>query len=224
MRIERATLEKNLASVEERINDAAGRVGRDAAEVALVAVTKAVDLATVRDLYDLGLRHFGENRIPEATTKIAAMPEDVTWHMIGNVQRRKARLLAEQFQCFDALDRIPLAETLARRCEALNRTLPVLIEVNASGETSKHGFTAEELPAAVEKIAALGPLQVSGLMTMAPFVEDSDSTRPVFVRLRKLADALGLPERSMGMSNDFEVAVEEGATQVRIGATLYKAP
>jgi uncharacterized pyridoxal phosphate-containing UPF0001 family protein len=144
--------------------------------------------------------------------------------MIGNVQRRKCPEIIRLFHKVDAVDRLAVAEALARRCDECGReeVLPILIEANVSGEQSKHGFSPAELPEAVDKIAQMKQLRVDGLLTMAPFVDDPEEVRPYFARLRALAGEIGLGTISMGMTNDFEVAVEEGATQVRIGSALFK--
>jgi len=146
----------------------------------------------------------------------------VCWHMVGSVQRRKAKDVVALFHRVDSVDRLELAEALDRRCEELGkRLLPILIEVNVSGEASKHGFEPADLEAAVQCIARLSHLKLEGLMTMAPLVDDPETVRPVFARLRQAAQRFGLAELSMGMTNDFEVAIEEGATEVRIGTALF---
>ncbi len=211
----------NLSAIQERIAAAARRASRSPDGVRLVAVTKTVSLAEVRILLDLGIRDFGENRVEDARSKIEAVTEPVTWHMIGSVQRRKARDVASLFQCVDSVDRLELAETLDQRAGEVGKILPVLIEVNVSGEKAKHGFTEDTLESALQRIGQMRYIQVQGLMTMAPLADAPVTVRPVFARMRRLADRFGLVERSMGMSNDFEVAIEEGASQVRIGTALF---
>ncbi len=215
-------IKENLQRIEARIAAAAARGGRVRSDVRLVAVTKAVDAGAVRTLYESGVTAFGENRLPGVEEKQAATPSGAEWHMVGVVQRRKARDVAALFDWADAVDRMALAEALDKHCGALEKRLNILIEVNVSGEASKHGFAPEDLPEAVERIKALEHLRVRGLMTMAPYTEDPELTRPVFRRLVGLAEGLSLPELSMGMTNDFEVAIEEGATQVRIGSALFE--
>lgn len=215
-------IEENLRKVKERIAAVACGVGRDPESIRLVAVTKSVGIEEAEILYELGVREFGENRLQEAQQKIKAMKQSVTWHMIGAVQRRKARDVAALFHCVDSVDRTELAAALNEHCEKLKRTLPILVEVNVSGEESKHGFAPEQLPNALELISRFEYLRNDGLMTMAPLVKDPEETRPLFARLRELRDRFGLKELSMGMSNDFEVAIEEGATQVRIGTALFQ--
>jgi len=216
-------LGRNLAEIRERIARAAERSGRAAEAVRLVAVTKTVGLEEIRALLALGVRDLGENRPELAQSKIAAIgPEGgACWHMIGSVQRRKARDVAALFDTVDSVDRLELAETLDARCGELGRRLPILIEVNVSGENSKHGFAPDSVDEALARLRRLAHLDVRGLMTMAPFEEDAELVRPVFGALRQIAARHGLPELSMGMSNDYEVAVEEGATQVRIGTALF---
>lgn len=215
---------RNLSVIRQRIADAAARAGRDPGEVRLVAVTKTVGVGEIAALLEWGVTDLGENRIETAREKIEHFGADAaTWHMIGACQRRKVRDILQLFTCVDAIDRLELAEACQRRCEELDRTLPVLIEVNVAGETAKHGFTPAETGPALKAMAAYDRLKVQGLMTMAPFVDDPEEVRPVFASLRILAHDLGLAGLSMGMSNDYEVAVEEGATQVRIGTALFAA-
>lgn len=213
----------NLSAVRDRIERATARRGGAPNSVRLVAVTKTVGLEEVRALYALGVRHFGENRVEAALPKIQdpAFP-DAVWHMIGRVQRRKARDVAAAFARVDSVDRDALGEELEKRCDQAGVTLPVLAEVNVSGEASKTGYTADDLASAIGRLRELPHLRLEGLMTMAPFCDDPEEVRPVFARLRALCDRHGLAVCSMGMSNDFEVAVEEGATEVRIGTDLFR--
>jgi len=222
MPVPRATIEHNLIEVRRRIADAATRAGRSPEAVRLVAVTKTVGIEEAQSLIALGQTDLGENRVDAGKSKIETIgTEGVRWHMIGNIQRRKARDVVTLFDYIHAVDRVPLAEALERRCEEQHTTKPILLEVNVSGETAKHGFEPQQVAAAIKQIMALPHLEVQGLMTMAPWVEDPEETRPFFQRLRQLAEEFGVRELSMGMTNDFEVAVEEGATQVRIGTALF---
>ncbi len=223
-------LQANLQAVQGRIAAAARRVGRDPGGVTLVAVTKTQSPALIRAAYDLGLRHFGENRVEEAEAKTGSLPTDITWHMIGHIQSRKARRVMDLFQVVHSVDSVKLARRLDRLCAERAAPLPVLLEFNVSGEASKYGFAADEgTPlAAVKEIVALPHLQVQGLMTMAPIVPDPEQARPVFVRLRRLRDELAatFPQTdwhhlSMGMTDDFEVAIEEEATIVRVGRAIF---
>lgn len=215
--------ERNLREIEARIAAAAARAGRAPESVRLIAVTKEAPAAAVAALHALGLRHFGENRVHVAAGKRAELGGlDAVWHMIGNVQRRKAGEVARTFDRVDAVDRVALAEALQRQCEALDRVLPVLIEVNVSGEPNKHGCAPAELAALLRAVAPLDRLRVEGLMTMAPFDAPGPVLRAVFGGLRRLAEEQGLPTLSMGMTDDFETAIEEGATEVRIGRALFE--
>lgn len=218
----RDILQHNLDAVRQRITAAAVRAGRSADAVRLVAVTKTVDLDIVRGLWDLGVTDFGENRIEGARAKVEQIPAPVTWHMIGPVQRRKARETAALFDTVDSIDRVEAAEALQHRCEEQDTQIRALVEVNVSGEASKHGFTPESLDEALEAMAGFDRVLVEGLMTMAPFDAPEAILRRVFSRLRELAVSRRLPEISMGMSDDYEIAVEEGATQVRIGRVLFE--
>ncbi|HEY66876.1 MAG: YggS family pyridoxal phosphate-dependent enzyme [Chloroflexi bacterium] len=235
----------NVTRVQERIAEAALRVGRDPAEVTLVAVAKTFPAEAVVAAYQAGVRHFGENRVEEGMTKIPAVHAAIsgprpTWHMVGHVQSRKAKAVVAHFDYVHSVDRLKIARRLSRFAQEAGRTLPVLLECNVSGEETKFGFDLQDWEhdeprreaffAAVEEILALPALSVQGLMTMAPFVTDPETVRPVFASLRGLLDALRsrFPTHkwrhlSMGMTDDFEVAVEEGATMVRIGRALFGA-
>ena len=231
-------LEANLQAVQARIAAAAGRAGRDPAEVTLVAVTKTQSPEIIQEAYDLGLRHFGENRVEEAQTKTGRLPDGVTWHMIGHIQSRKARKVASLFQFIHSVDSVKLARRLDRFSAEQRSPLPILLECNVSGESSKYGIAAAgwdqdgdqraALLAAVAEILSLPNLKTRGLMTMAPIVTDPEQARPVFAALRMLRDALAdaLPRAdwahlSMGMTDDFEVAIEEGATLIRVGRAIF---
>jgi pyridoxal phosphate enzyme (YggS family) len=233
----------NLARVRERIAEAAQRSGRDPEEVRLVAVTKTHPVDVVLAAYEAGVRHFGENRVGEGISKITALELYIsdplpTWHMIGHIQSRKASRVVEYYDYVHSIDRLKIAQRLSRCADESNRTITVLLECNVSGEASKYGFPLENWEqdeaqrstflAAVEEIVALPALEVRGLMTMPPYVDDAEQVRPLFVSLRVLRSALRRRFRSvdwhhlsMGMTNDFEVAVEEGATMVRIGRGIF---
>lgn len=227
-------LRTNLERVHERIAAAAARAGRSPAEVTLVAVTKTYPPAVVAAAYELGVRDIGENRVEEALAKQAGLPRDLRWHMIGHIQRRKARDVVGNFHLVHSADSVRLAEELDRRARRASVAVDILLEVNVSREESKYGFpaaSAAEIDGFVEAaaaVAALPALRVRGLMTMAPLVTDPEATRPVFAAVRMLRERLqrDLPGYdwallSMGMTNDFEVAVEEGATHVRIGTAIF---
>ena len=220
MTIPRSLIAANLSRVLERVCSAAERAGRNPRDVRLIAVTKSVGIEEARSLWELGVSELGENRAEHAREKVEALPE-ARWHMIGSCQRRKAPGVVALFPHVDSVDRIELAEALERRCEEQDKMLRVLLEVNVSGETAKHGFAPRQVEGALTAMRLFDRLSVEGLMTMAPLAADAEAARPVFAALRRLAADLGLRELSMGMTNDFEVAIEEGATQVRIGTALF---
>ncbi len=211
----------NLDAVNARIAAAAHRVGRAPEDICLVPITKTVGVEEAEALSRLGITALGENRTDVAREKIEVLGHAVRWHMIGNVQRRKAKDVAALFDVVDAVDRVALAEALQRRCDQAGRELTALAEVNVSGEEAKHGFAPEALETALRDMRPLDRLRIEGLMTMAPLGADEPTIRRIFRRLKELADGLGLREVSMGMTNDFEIAVEEGATQLRIGRALF---
>lgn len=229
----KAQIRARIQEVRERMEAAAARVGRDPARICLVAVTKTVEPERILAAYELGLRHFGENRVQEAAAKIPVVNTEareppITWHMVGHLQRNKAKRAVRLFDFLHSLDSVRLALELEKRCAALDKTLPVLLEVNVSGEATKYGFAPEELFEAVEVIATLPHLRIQGLMTIAPIVPQAEEARPFFRRLRELRDELqrrfpGLDwhHLSMGMTDDFEVAIEEGATMVRLGRAIF---
>ncbi len=221
MSVSRERIERNLGKLRERIAEAAARAGRSANDIRTVAVTKSVGLEEAKALLDLGLTDLGENRVEDAREKIQALGDAAKWHMIGNVQRRKVPSVIELFERIDAVDRMSLAKELEKRCDESGRRISVLIEVNVSGETSKHGFSLEDINGALDSIRNLPHLKVEGLMTMAPLAASLEGCRSTFATLRKLGKEAGLETLSMGMTNDFELAIEEGATEVRIGTALF---
>lgn len=222
-------LAANIAEVQKRIAVAAQRVGRDAAEITLVAVSKTKPLDMIKIAYNLGVRHFGENRIQEALTKAAEFsPSNIAWHMIGHLQSNKASKAIGIFACIHSVDSLHLAELLNKHAETAGLRQAILLQVNVSGELSKEGMTKEEAIPLARQIVALPHLDVQGLMTVAPLVEDADEVRPVFRALRQLRDQLqqeipdnGWQHLSMGMTDDFPVAIEEGATIVRVGRAIF---
>jgi len=216
-------IKRNLQAIRQRIDAAADRADRNPASVTLVAVTKYVGIDEIRTLQDLGVQHFGENRTDTARTKIEALDGPVQWHMIGNIQRRKAKDVAECFQWADAVDRSALADALENRCSQAGRTLKTLVEVNVSGEASKHGVGPDDAAALLDHVRHSEHLEACGLMTMAPYDAPEPELRGYFRRLKALADVLTVPECSMGMTDDFEIAIEEGSTQVRIGRALFES-
>jgi pyridoxal phosphate enzyme (YggS family) len=224
------TLSERLASIRARIAQAAARAGRAAESVELVAVTKTLSAQTVRAAYDLGLRRFGENRVQEAREKIPALGlAGSHWELIGHLQTNKAGPAVELFERIQSVDSVRLAEALSVRAHATARELPILLEVNVAGEASKSGFAPAELSAAAMAIERLPGLRIQGLMTIAPIATDPELVRPVFRQTRELLASLreagagreGWDQLSMGMSDDFEVAIEEGATLIRLGRALF---
>ena len=222
-------LSKRLTAVRERIETATRRVGRSPGDVEIVAVTKGHPPPVVREVVECGLPIIGENRVDEAERKFRELGRlGVRWHMIGHLQRNKARRAIELFDVIESVDSLKLARKLAQEAQKAGRAkLEVLLEVNASGEASKKGFAADELLEAASAIVDLEPLEVAGLMTMAPFTSDEDVLRTVFRRTRELFERCGREVPgfqprvlSMGMTNDFEIAVEEGSTRLRLGTVL----
>jgi pyridoxal phosphate enzyme (YggS family) len=215
--------------VEERLRAACRRAGRAREEVTLVAVTKTVEPAVAAAVAALGVRDLGESRPQELWRKAAALP-DVRWHLIGHLQRNKVERTLPMVVCIHSVDSLRLLEAIDGEAAARGLPVEVLLECNASGEASKHGLAPEEVPAMLPQLAKFRYAQVTGLMTMAAYEENPERCRPTFAVLRRLRDRLrgevGPPHRleqlSMGMSNDFEVAVEEGATLVRLGSVLFE--
>ena len=213
------TVAERLALIRERVARAAERAGRSPAEVTIVAVSKSFPAQVIEEAAAAGITHIGENRVQEAAAKVSSLRHlPVTWHMIGHLQSNKAKTALELFDIIQTVDSLRLAEALSRRAE---RAIPVLLEVNVAGEASKFGLSPQEVLQTAEAVARLPHLDMRGLMTMAPLVSDPEEVRPVFRELRRLRDALGLAELSMGMTDDFEVAIEEGATLVRIGRAIF---
>ncbi|GAO75420.1 YggS family pyridoxal phosphate-dependent enzyme [Meiothermus ruber] len=210
----------SLPAVLERIEKACGRVGRDPKGVRLVAVTKEHSVAEIQEQV-LRYGHFplGESRIQEALPKMGEL--EAEWHFIGPLQRNKAKF-AVRFELIHSIDSLRLAEAVARKALEQGKVQRVLLELNLGREPQKHGFLEEELPQAIAQIQALEGLRVEGLMTVAPYTDTPETVRPIFAQLSRLADRYGLPERSMGMSGDLEVAVEEGATLVRVGRAIFE--
>ncbi len=217
----------NLESVRGRIAAACARAGRDPATVTLVAVSKNHPPEAVRALAELGVTVFGENRVQEAKAKVPLSPGKLRWHLIGHLQSNKCRDAVQLFELIESVDSLALAEELQKWADKAAKTLPILLEVNVAGESSKFGYRPELLLADLERINALTKLEIHGLMTVAPWSLEPEKVRPVFRRLRELRteceQRLGapLPHLSMGMSGDFEVAIAEGATIVRIGTALF---
>lgn len=223
-------LRSNLEKIRERIERAAQKSGRRAEDVTLVAVSKTFPANAIRAAYDLGLRHFGENRVQEWEEKRAALADlDATWHLVGHLQSNKARRAAFLFQRIDSVDDLPLAKKLDAAAAAEGKSLPILIEVHLGSEETKSGAAVEALPVVAESIAPFAHIDLVGLMIIPPFFDDPEHARPFFTRLRGLRDEVSqrigrkLQVLSMGMSHDFEIAIEEGATEIRVGSALFGA-
>src|SRR5262245_44504886 len=210
---------ENCLRILDRIQQAAAQSGRDPASVKLIAVTKTVLPENICEAVDCGIRDIGENRLQEAIPKMEALSElPLTWHFIGHLQTNKAKKVVEHFQCVQSVDRLELAEKLN---QAALKPLPVLIEVKLHEERNKSGVDEVGLPSFVAQFEGYKQLQLRGLMAIPPFCENVEQVRTYFRKLRDLAKRFSLPGLSMGMSHDFEVAIEEGATMVRIGAALF---
>jgi pyridoxal phosphate enzyme (YggS family) len=217
------------AAVRERLSRAAARAGRRPDEITLVAVSKTHPPEAVREAHAAGVRDFGENKVQEAQAKLPSLRdlEGVRWHLVGHLQSNKARKAVALFDRVHSLDSFALAQKLAQAAAETARTLEVLVQVDLAGEATKHGADAEQLLPLLEQLRGLRALRATGLMILPPFAEDAESSRPYFVRLRELcerasrAGLLAGRELSMGMSHDFEVAVEEGATLVRVGTGIF---
>jgi pyridoxal phosphate enzyme (YggS family) len=215
------TIADRIATLHARIAAACDHAGRPTGDVTLIAVSKGFAPDYVRQAFEAGLRDFGENRVQEAAEKLPALQDirpQVTWHMIGHLQTNKVKTVLNLFDIIHSVDSFHLAETISRRA---THTVPAFLEVNAAAEPSKFGLTFEQLPGEFERIAGLPRIEVCGLMTVAPIAADPEEVRPVFRRLREAGNELGLGRFSMGMTDDFEVAIEEGATHIRVGRAIF---
>jgi pyridoxal phosphate enzyme (YggS family) len=225
------TVADNLSAVKERIAKAATRVGRDPQAVTLVAVTKTMPVERIREAIEAGQQVFGENRVQEAQAKIAVLGREVQWHLIGHLQRNKVRVACELFDLIESVDSWPLAQDLNTRAARQNLVMPVLIQVNIGDETTKSGVPGADAMNLVRQVAALPHVAIRGLMCVPPAVEIAEHARAYFIELRTIAEAIAreriptvsMGELSMGMSHDFEVAIEEGATMVRVGSAIFGA-
>lgn len=223
------SIRENLRAVQARITEALERSGRGTEHVTLVTVTKMVGLAKIQEALEAGITHIGENRVQDAEPKITVLKDrsNITWHMIGHLQTNKAKRAVELFQIIHSIDSLRLAKEINKRALQYEKVMDILFEVNVSGETSKYGLSADELIPVIREVAQLEGISVKGLMTMAPFLAEPEETRPYFRKLRELfmmfkEKGIGQMEYlSMGMTNDFEVAIEEGANIVRIGTAIF---
>jgi PLP dependent protein len=225
--MDRARLLNNLEAVRARIRQAAARAGRDPAAVTLIGVTKSVDAPTIQMLIELGVNDVAENRQQDAADKLPKVQglqvtDRPKLHFIGPLQRNKVKRVVEQFDVIHSVDSVRLAEEISKRAVEQKRTPGVFIEVNVAGEAQKAGLAPGEVGDSLQQILRLPSLRVLGLMCMAPYSDDPQAARPHFKRLAELARELSLPGLSMGMSGDFEVAIEEGATHVRVGTALFQ--
>lgn len=221
------SLNDNLASIQSRIQAACDRTGRPRESVLLLAVSKTHPPEMIRAAVELGLTHFGENKVQEAKAKIPHSPSQAHWHFIGHLQSNKCRDAVELFEMIQGVDGLSIAQEINKRAEQVGKTMPILLEVNVAGEGSKFGYRPEALLADLATLNALPRIAIHGLMAIPPFTPVPEKSRPYFRRLRELKEAaekqLGapLPHLSMGMSNDFEIAIEEGSTIVRVGTALF---
>lgn len=221
---------QNLTEIRERIRNSALRVNRDPAEITLIAVTKYVEVARIEEAIAAGVGHIAENRVQEGIRKFPLLSGNVVKHLIGTLQTNKVKAALEHFDLIHSVDRPALVEELAKQADKLQKQVEFLIQLNISGEESKHGLAPDELPGFMENLKAYPRLIPCGLMTMAPLSEDPETARPVFRRLRELFEEIaandGNPSQwrylSMGMSQDYPIAVEEGANLLRIGSAVFK--
>ena len=224
-------LRENLQEVEERIQETCRRAGRDRSEVTLVAVSKTKPVAILQEAYDLGVRVFGENKVQEIREKYEALPKDIEWHMIGHLQTNKVKYIVDKVRLIHSVDSLRLAEVIEKEAEKHNRIVDILLEVNVAEEESKFGLKMPEVIPMAEKVVQLPHIRLRGLMTIAPFVENPEKNRAIFANLHDLyvdikeknIDNGTVSILSMGMTNDYEVAIEEGATMVRVGTGIFGA-
>lgn len=222
-------LETNLREVEARICEACKKANRKREDVTLIAVSKTKPVSMLQEIYDLNIRDFGENKVQELNEKFPQLPQDIKWHLIGHLQRNKVKNIIDKATLIHSVDSIRLAETIEMEAAKRDIIVDVLIEVNVAEEESKFGMSVDEVVPALEIIATFPHIRVKGLMTIAPFVENAEENRPVFARLRKLSvdieqkniDNVSVGILSMGMTNDYCVAIEEGATMVRVGTGIF---
>jgi len=219
-------LVENITSIMKRISHAAMRTGRDPASVTLVAVTKGVGAERLKEAVEAGLRVFGESRVKEAEEKISNLEFEISnsricWHMIGHLQRNKAKQAVRLFELIHSVDSVELMGLLNKYASEAGKVQRVLIEVKLSHEEAKHGVEKGKLKGLIKEAESMRNMRVEGLMTIPPYSDDPEKSRPYFKELKRLRDEYGLKELSMGMTNDFEIAVEEGATMVRVGTAIF---
>lgn len=227
--VEMSSIRDNLLRVLERMEQAARRAGRDTGEITLIAVSKTVGIAQIREAIEAGVTILGENYVQEAQEKIEQVGHGIQWHMIGHLQSNKAKYAVTLFDYIHSLDGITLAREIDRRAAQKGKKVRVLVEVNLSGETSKFGIGSDEVMELIHHVSSLEHISVEGLMTMPPYFDEPEKARPYFIRLRDLRDRIQkeeiegvrMDELSMGMSGDFEAAIEEGATMIRVGTAIF---
>jgi pyridoxal phosphate enzyme (YggS family) len=222
-------VKENYKAVEDKVQKACDRAGRDRSEVTLIAVSKTKPVSMIEDLLPLGVKDFGENKVQELTTKYEVLPKELNWHLIGHLQRNKVKYIIDKACLIHSVDSLRLAETISHEAEKNGLVMPVLIEVNVAQEESKFGVSVEETLPLIQEIAKLPNIAVKGLMTIAPYVENPEDNREIFKKLKNLSvDIKGenmnnvtMDVLSMGMTGDYEVAIEEGATLVRVGTGIF---
>mgnify|MGYP002708915166 CR=1 FL=1 len=227
--MEESIVKENLKEVEERICEACKKSGRDRSEVKLIAVSKTKPVSMIEEAYASGILEFGENKPQELKEKYEILPKNINWHMIGHLQRNKVKYVVGRASMIHSVESLRLAEAIDQEAEKKGIVMPVLVEVNVAEEDSKFGVTVKDCPAFVEMIAKLQHISVQGLMTIAPFVETAEDNRKYFEKLRKLSvdirakniDNVNMCNLSMGMTGDYQVAIEEGATMVRVGTGIF---
>ena len=222
-------LATNLQEVEKKITEACKKAKRSREDITLIAVSKTKPVSMLQEVYDLGVRDFGENKVQELTDKVPNLPEDIRWHMIGHLQRNKVKQVIDKTVLIHSVDSIRLAEAIEAEATKKDIIVHILLEVNVAEEDSKFGLKVAEVLPAIEQIAAMPHIRIEGLMTIAPFVENPEENRTVFARLQKLSvdiakkniDNVSVNILSMGMTNDYQVAIEEGATMIRVGTGIF---
>lgn len=222
-------LKENLAEVQSRVEQACKRAGRDVAEVTLIAVSKTKPVTDLQEIYNAGVRDFGENKVQEMCDKMEKMPKDINWHMIGHLQRNKVKYIVGNVALIHSVDSYRLAEEINIQAKKKGLVVPILVEVNIADETTKFGVSKEDAMELVRQIASLDALPIKGLMTIAPYVVDPEENRAYFRKIKELSvdidnqniDNVSMDILSMGMTGDFEVAIEEGATMVRVGTGIF---
>ena len=220
---------ENLEQVRRNIVEACKAVNRDPSEVTLISVSKTKPVSMLQEAYDAGSRDFGENKVQEIMDKYPQLPSDIRWHMIGHLQRNKVKYIVDKVALIHSVDSLRLAETIENEAAKHNVTVPILIEVNVAQEESKFGLKTEEVLSLVESVAVLPHINIKGLMTIAPYVEDPEENREIFRELKKLSvdiaakniNNVNMSVLSMGMTGDYQVAVQEGATMVRVGTGIF---